>query len=45
MFKGPVNCLEQEAYDLVHARIQVIEAKAAEVAKANAQLTGTSRRH
>ena len=25
--EGPVNCLEQEAYDLVHARIQVIEAK------------------
>ena len=43
--EGPVNYLEQEAYDLVQERIQVIEDEAAEVDKAKAQLTGTSRRH
>ena len=39
---GPVNCLEQEAYDLLQAKIQVIEAEAAKYAKAKAHSTGTS---
>ena len=43
--EGPINYIEQEAYDLVQERIQVIEAEVAEVAKAKAQSTGTSRKH